>query len=128
MPAQLSALPPQLSQVTLSLCLPVSDVTSSDMCTCLTSCRASPAYPELTDFSCSRSCLRYPHNQECPRGCECEASDPEETGLTGAEDVIIDVRSQEAGALRPGYLRLLPPLHPIQWSVLPRLIHHNFLF
>ena len=100
------------------------------MCTCLTSCRASPSSPELTDFSCSRSCLRYPHTQECPRGCQCEASDPGEPGLAGAEDVIIDVRSQEAeaGALRPGYYRLLPPLHPIQWSFPPRVIHHNFLF
>lgn len=37
-PAQLSPLPPQLSQVTLSLCLPVSDVTSLVTCA-----RASPA-------------------------------------------------------------------------------------
>ena len=92
----------------------------TDMCTCLTSCRASPSSPSLTDFSCSRACLRYP--QECPRGCQCSAAsdDSSQPGLTGAEDVIIDVRSQEAGA-RPGY-RLLPPQYPIQWRILPKLI------
>ena len=25
----------------------------------------------LTDFECSKKCLRYPHDEQCPDGCEC---------------------------------------------------------
>ena len=60
------------------------------ICTCLSQCQARPGQSVQTDFSCSRSCLRFPHTEECPAECQCTSNPGSD--FSGLEAVIIDAR------------------------------------
>lgn len=103
------------------------------MCTCLTTCKAADNARDerdqpLTDFECSKRCLRYPHNDQCPRQCKC-SSDPGED-LSSFDAVVIDARGQSRVDPRPArptliqpnlYSIPMSPLVPLYWQYLPLL-------
>ena len=94
----------------------------TNICTCLTSCRALPGQTKHSDFSCSRSCLRFPHTEECPAECQC-TSNPG-TDFSQLEAVIVDARAtggseQERPLLYN--LNYFVPQTPSSLLYLPRL-------
>ena len=101
------------------------------MCTCLTSCRALPNQENITDFKCSKRCLRYPHRDQCPKQCKC-SSDPAEDN-DSIDAVIIDarghaqVRAQKPKPSIQTFYKLYNPLYPVQWTFTPTLIT-NYLY
>jgi len=101
------------------------------MCTCLTSCRALPNQENITDFKCSKRCLRYPHRDQCPKQCKC-SSDPAEDN-DSIDAVIIDarghaqVRAQKPNPSMQTFYKLYNPLYPVQWTFTPTLIT-NYLY
>ena len=94
----------------------------SHMCTCLTTCRAVTNDNNLTDFECSKRCLRYPHSGQCPAQCRCSANPGQDSSNLDA--VIIDarghsqVRAQTTNS-KPIFYNLITPLSPVQWQILP---------
>ena len=77
----------------------------SDICTCPDTCTSRSS--ELDDFECSKRCLRYPHTEQCPKSCDCQAHKGQDFA------VVIDARSQgESGSIaardgggQPGYIQ-----------------------
>ena len=80
----------QMSQWCQVNCLSYPPHCPPTICTCLSICQAKPGQTLHTDFSCSRSCLRFPHTEECPDQCQC-TSNPG-TDFSDLEAVIIDAR------------------------------------
>lgn len=58
------------------------------ICTCLTHCKAKEG-GAVTDLDCSKNCLRFPHDKDCPRDCNCGKEDIENT-----EAVVLDISDQ----------------------------------
>ena len=99
------------------------------MCKCLSTCRVDQTRDsDLSDFECSKRCLRYPHTDQCPRQCRC-SSDPGQPS-SPLDAVIIDARGQSMLDPRPTYqpklYNTLPPLAPLYWQYLPYL-QSNFI-
>lgn len=69
----------------------------STICTCLDSCEALPGQTELTDFECSKRCLRYPHDEQCPPQCSCSSHAGQH--FSAMDAVIIDARGGGRPAL-----------------------------
>lgn len=64
------------------------------ICTCLDICTAKPGQTELTDFECSKRCLRYPHKEQCPEECSCSSKSGQD--FSAMDAVIIDARKGPA--------------------------------
>jgi len=61
----------------------------ADICTCPDTCRSSPG-SDLSEFECNKRCLRFPHTEQCPRECSCEAHEGQDFAAMDA--VVIDAR------------------------------------
>ena len=62
----------------------------SNICTCLDTCHALPNQTDITDFECSKLCLRYPHEEQCPPQCSCSSHAGQ--NFAAMDAVIIDAR------------------------------------
>jgi len=91
-------------------CLAYPQNCPESICTCLDQCSAQPGY-NLTDFDCNKKCLRYPHTEQCPRGCKCSG----ETQAEEQEFVIIEntvdtrVKPQTSHVFQPQPANVLQP-------------------
>lgn len=56
------------------------------ICTCLTHCSAKENASNITDLDCSKNCLRFPHDKDCPRDCDCGKEDIEHS-----EAIVLDI-------------------------------------
>jgi len=74
-------------------CLSYPQNCPASICKCIDQCRALPGY-NVTDFECSKRCLRYPHKDQCPQGCHCTGEERKEEADN--EFVIIETSIGEA--------------------------------
>jgi hypothetical protein len=58
-------------------------------CTCPDTCRSSPG-SDFSEFECNKRCLRFPHTEQCPTECSCEAHEGQDFAAMDA--VVIDAR------------------------------------
>lgn len=78
----------------------------STICTCLDTCQALPDQTDLSDFECSKRCLRYPHEEKCPTQCSCSSKAGQD--FSAMDAVIIDARGGDSTQLNSIKYHLLP--------------------
>eukprot|EP00092_Neocalanus_flemingeri_P037458 GFUD01040790.1.p1 GENE.GFUD01040790.1~~GFUD01040790.1.p1 ORF type:complete len:387 (-),score=70.30 GFUD01040790.1:134-1294(-) len=89
------------------------------ICTCLGSCAALPDQTQLTDFECSKRCLRYPHQEQCPEQCSCSSQAGQD--FSAMDAVIIDAREVSNPSVSDYLVKTRPLTYhiPIVRPVLP---------
>lgn len=102
-------------------CLAYPQNCPESICTCLDSCSAKPG-SSLTDFECSKKCLRYPHDEQCPDGCECTGeaeSSGNEDEFVILENPLLNRKSKPAIKYEPAKYKVQQGVHHLPYVVQP---------
>ena len=87
-----------------------------DICTCPDTCKARSG-SDLSEFECNKRCLRFPHTEQCPTECSCEAHQGQD--FAGMDAVVIDARvvaRTSSNQLTQSFLSWIPrPGLPWRW-------------